>query len=430
MFGRKIKKSDYSAFTDVQVIRALDKSQAVISFAPDGTILSANENFLNTLGYSQNEILGQHHAMFCESHFAKSPEYRAFWEALQNGEFQSGSFTRLSKHGERVYIQATYNPIMNDHGEVIGVIKYAVDISVTTRKSREAIARTQAAISFNRSGIIVDVNDTFLHALGYSADEVLGKHNRMFCSPTYVATQDYAKFWRDLAAGQSQTGEFERIKSDGSKIYIRAAYNPDYDLNGNVIGVTKYATDITAERAVKMQSADIAASTAAAVEEMNASINEISRSLQVSQSNSLALKKSANSTTKVIGDLVASSETMEKTVEFVYTIADQINLLALNAAVEAARAGEAGKGFAVVAGEVKNLANSATTFTQAIAKEIETIKVINQKITQNMDGIIGSVASLNNDTETIASAVTQQAAVSSDIAHRMAQLANMVAMND
>lgn len=128
--------------------------------------------------------------------------------------------------------------------------------------------------------------------------------------------------------------------------------------------------------------------------------------------------------------MVASSETMEKTVEFVYTIADQINLLALNAAVEAARAGEAGKGFAVVAGEVKNLANSATTFTQAIAKEIETIKVINQKITQNMDGIIGSVASLNNDTETIASAVTQQAAVSSDIAHRMAQLANMVAMND
>ena len=160
---------------------------------------------------------------------------------------------------------------------------------------------------------------------------------------------------------------FERIKSDGSKIYIRAAYNPDYDLNGNVIGVTKYATDITAERAVKIQSADIA---------------------------------------------------------------DQINLLALNAAVEAARAGEAGKGFAVVAGEVKNLANSATTFTQAIAKEIETIKVINQKITQNMDGIIGSVASLNNDTETIASAVTQQAAVSNDIAHRMAQLANMVAMND
>lgn len=121
---------------------------------------------------------------------------------------------------------------------------------------------------------------------------------------------------------------------------------------------------------------------------------------------------------------------MEKTVEFVYTIADQINLLALNAAFEAARAGEAGKGFAVVAGEVKNLANSATTFTQAIAKEIETIKVINQKITQNMDGIIGSVASLNNDTETIASAVTQQAAVSNDIAHRMAQLANMVAMND
>lgn len=121
---------------------------------------------------------------------------------------------------------------------------------------------------------------------------------------------------------------------------------------------------------------------------------------------------------------------MEKTVEFVYTIADQINLLALNAAVEAARAGEAGKGFAVVAGEVKNLANSATTFTQAIAKEIDTIKVINQKITGNMGGIIDRVTGLKDDTASIASAVTEQATVANDIAMRMSQLAEMVALDD
>jgi methyl-accepting chemotaxis protein len=197
-----------------------------------------------------------------------------------------------------------------------------------------------------------------------------------------------------------------------------------------VIGVTKYASDITAEREMKMQSADIAASTAAAVEEMNASITEISRSLHITQENTQQLEISATGTKDVVKDLVSSSETMEKTVEFVYTIADQINLLALNAAVEAARAGEAGKGFAVVAGEVKNLANSATTFTQAIAKEIDTIKVINQKITGNMGGIIDRVTGLKDDTASIASAVTEQATVANDIAMRMSQLAEMVALDD
>ncbi len=179
-----------------------------------------------------------------------------------------------------------------------------------------------------------------------------------------------------------------------------------------------------------MESAEIASSTAAAVEEMNASIAEISRSLLVTQDNTQLLETSATDTTRVVNDLVTSSETMEKTVEFVYTIADQINLLALNAAVEAARAGEAGKGFAVVAGEVKNLANSATTFTQAIAKEIDTIKSINHKITDNMDGIIQRVTGLKDDTSSIASAVSEQAAVVNDITMRMTQLAQMVAIED
>lgn len=348
MFGRKVKKSEFSAFIDSQVISALDKSLAVISFTPDGIVLHANDNFQTTLGYSQNEILGQHHAIFCEDHYTKTDAYKQFWADLQDGQFQSGTFTRLNKHGERVYIQATYNPVFDQHGELIGVIKYAVDISIPTNKTREAIARTQAAISFNTQGYVIDVNQTFLDALGYKMEQVLGKHHKMFCAPSYTSSPNYKKFWSDLGNGQSQSGIFKRLRSDGSVIYIRAAYNPDYDLNGNVIGVTKNATDITQEREIKLESAEIASSTAAAVEEMNASIAAISRSLLVRQDNTQLLETSATDTTRVVNDLVTSSETMEKTVEFVYTIADQINLLALNAAVEAARAGEAGKGFAVV----------------------------------------------------------------------------------
>lgn len=430
MFGRKVQKSEFSAFSDTQVIRALDNSLAVISFDTNGTVLHANANFLQALGYNLNDIIGKHHSMFCEKNYVKLPEYQEFWDDLRDGQFQSGSYKRIAKDGSPVYIQATYNPVMNDKNEVIGVIKYAVDMTIPTTKTREAIARTQASISFTTSGIITDVNRTFLAAMGYTREDVIGKHHKMFCHPNYTATSEYAAHWKALGRGEPKSGVFERVARDGSTVYIQASYNPDYDLDGNVIGVTKYATDITSDIKLKRDAAKIAEATAAAVEELNASVAEISRSLNVTSDNSEVLEDAATKTTSVVEELVESSETMEKTVEFVYTIADQINLLALNAAVEAARAGEAGKGFAVVAGEVKNLANSATTFTQAIAKEIETIKTINGKITQNMDGIIKSVVDLKLDTSNIASAVSQQAAVANDVSLQMVQLAQMVSMRD
>lgn len=430
MFGRKVQKSEYSAFGDTQVIRALDQSLAVISFDTEGTVLHANANFLQALGYNLNDIIGKHHSMFCEKNYVKLPEYQEFWENLRDGRFQSGAYKRIAKDGSPVYIQATYNPVMNDKNEVIGVVKYAVDMTIPTKKTREAIARTQASISFTTSGIVTDVNRTFLSAMGYAREDVIGKHHKMFCHPNYTATSEYAAHWKGLGRGEPKSGVFERVARDGSTVYIQASYNPDYDLDGNVIGVTKYATDITSDIKLKRDAAKIAEATAAAVEELNASVAEISRSLNVTSDNSELLEDAATKTTSVVAELVESSETMEKTVEFVYTIADQINLLALNAAVEAARAGEAGKGFAVVAGEVKNLANSATTFTQAIAKEIETIKTINGKITQNMDGIIKSVVDLKLDTSNIASAVSQQAAVANDVSLQMVQLAQMVSMRD
>ena len=162
---------------------------------------------------------------------------------------------------------------------------------------------------------------------------------------------------------------------------------------------------------------------------MNSAIADISASVQVARDGAEALVHSATGTKDIVEQLIASSETMAQTVEFVYTIADQINLLALNAAVEAARAGEAGKGFAVVAGEVKNLANSATNFTQTIAKEIETIQDISAKISGNTDQMIKKIGALQGDTDSIATATQEQVSVTNDIAHQIMDLADMVQTN-
>jgi len=429
MFGRKTQKSQFSAFADTDVIKALDKSQAVISFSPDGTILQANTNFLQTLGYQQNEIVGQHHRIFCDPTYVQSHEYAEFWSNLQAGEFQSGTYTRLTKNGQSVYIQATYNPIKNDAGSVVGVIKYAVDISIPTRKRNEAIARTQAVISFTPDGTIKDANQTFLDVTGYDLNDIVGRHHRIFCENTYTESADYKRFWSDLGKGVSKTGNFKRLAKNGQAIYLNASYNADYDLQGNVVGVTKHATDITTEVANRETTAEIAQATSAAVEEMNSAIADISASVQVARDGAEALVHSATGTKDIVEQLIASSETMAQTVEFVYTIADQINLLALNAAVEAARAGEAGKRFAVVAGEVKNLANSATNFTQTIAKEIETIQDISAKISGNTDQMIKKIGALQGDTDSIATATQEQVSVTNDIAHQIMDLADMVQTN-
>lgn len=257
----------------------------------------------------------------------------------------------------------------------------------------------------------------------------MGRHHRIFCENSYTESADYKRFWSDLGKGVSKTGNFKRLSKHGQAIYINASYNADYDLQGNVIGVTKHATDITTEVKNRETTAEIAQATSAAVEEMNSAIADISASVQVARDSAETLVYSATGTKDIVEQLIASSETMAQTVEFVYTIADQINLLALNAAVEAARAGEAGKGFAVVAGEVKNLANSATNFTQTIAKEIETIQDISAKISGNTDQMIKKIGALQGDTESIATATQEQVSVTNDIAHQIMDLADMVQAN-
>ncbi len=235
-------------------IRAISRSQAVIEFALDGTILDANENFLRVVGYDLDEIKGRHHSMFVDDQERGSAAYRAFWGRLRAGGYESGEFRRISRDGQDVWIQATYNPLLDGDGKPFGVVKYAVDVTETKLQRADfegqlaAVGKAQAVIEFGLDGIVLDANENFLSTLGYTLEEVRGRHHRMFVDAQYAASPDYREFWDKLGKGEFEVGEYCRLAKNGQEVWIKASYNPIFDLRGNPFKVVKFATDVSDEK--------------------------------------------------------------------------------------------------------------------------------------------------------------------------------------
>ena len=242
-----------------QVMDAIGRSQAIIEFLLDGTIIKANENFLSLLGYEASEIEGKHHRMFVSDDQGQSADYKAFWNALGNGQAKTGEFERVKKDGSTVWIQASYNPVLDRTGKPVRVIKIATDITAVKIMNADfqgqvqGIGLTQAVIHFTPQGEILSANQNFLDAMGYSLDEIQGQHHSRFVESGYGQSSEYKTFWSELAQGKAQVGEFRRIRKNGTEIWIQASYTPIKDLDGKVMKVVKYATDVTAQ---KLQNAD------------------------------------------------------------------------------------------------------------------------------------------------------------------------------
>ena len=232
---------------------AISRVQAIIEFKLDGTIITANDNFLNAMGYQLSEVQNRHHSMFVDGVYGASAEYKKFWERLNAGEYISDVFKRLGKGGREIWIQASYNPIMDPAGKPYKVVKYATDVTAQKLQAANfegqiaAISKAQAVIEFSMDGKIITANDNFLKTLGYTLEEIRGQHHSMFVDQAYRQSPEYRMFWEKLGRGQYEAGQYKRIGKGGKEVWIQASYNPISDMNGKPFKVVKFATDITKE---------------------------------------------------------------------------------------------------------------------------------------------------------------------------------------
>ncbi|MBV8917787.1 methyl-accepting chemotaxis protein [Bradyrhizobium sp.] len=411
---------------------AVSRAQAVIEFNLDGTIVTANENFLKAVGYSLPEIEGKHHGMFVEPSERDSMAYREFWAKLNRGEYDAAEYKRIGKGGKEIWILASYNPVLDENRKPFKVVKFATDITAQKLKTADlagqiaAIGKSQAVIEFNLDGTIITANDNFLHALGYALPEIKGKHHSLFVEPAERDGAAYREFWAKLNRGEYQAGEYKRIGKGGREVYIQASYNPILDLNGKPFKVVKYASDVTRQVLVRMGNErvrNMMETVAAGAEELNASVREISEAMVKSKETALGAVErvaSADSQAKRLSD---AAQAMSGIAQMIGDITGQINLLALNATIESARAGEAGRGFAVVASEVKNLANQAKQATDKIGTEIGSLNGISSDVVGALGEIKKAIQDVSEYVTSTAAAVEEQSTVTCEMSSNMQRAA-------
>ncbi|SIR30306.1 PAS domain-containing methyl-accepting chemotaxis protein [Bosea sp. TND4EK4] len=445
-------------------LAALNRVQAVAEFDLTGICLFANERFASMLGYSQAEIIGKQHRMFLPTSAAVRPDYAEFWNRLRGGSFHTGRFCRQRRDGSEIWIEASYAPVFNRRGRLYKIIKFATDVTIQAHEAAKtaalvaAIDKSQATISFDLDGKILDANVNMLNALGYDLADIVGRHHSIFVPTDEAASAAYAEFWSVLRRGEFHTGCYRRLGRDARPLWIQATYNPIFDASGRPYMVMKFATDITerfdlldrlkglihenlseVKQAMSQtldQTESVSRSAAEASQEVRSMVTATAEITALAHSLTAGIHQSQRASEDAFGQVSDASGCTRKlscelgamigTLGLIQDIAGRINLLALNATIEAARAGDAGRGFAVVAQEVKVLADGAARAARQITEEIGAVQSITTEVTGALQRIHGAVETMHAQIADTVEAMHGQTSVADMLNGNMERAANSV----
>jgi methyl-accepting chemotaxis protein len=435
-------------------LAAINKSLAVIEFDLNGNILTANENFLNVVGYRLEEIKGQHHGLFVDRDYRASDEYRQFWEKLRRGEFDAGQYRRLGKGGRETWVQASYNPIFDADGKPYKIVKFASDVTAQvnlTRGMQAAVGQTQDVIKAAISGDLsrrIDTTNTSgdVQKMSEAVNLLLGKVAGMFSDvQEVILAAAEGDLSRRVATG-SKTGDLRKM-SETINLLLESISEIVTSVNGAAGEVLRGAEEISQgnlnlSQRTEQQSSSLE-ETAASMEEMTTTVKQ--NADNAGQANQLATaardqaEKGGAVVGKAVGAMAKINEASKKISDIIGVIdeiAFQTNLLALNAAVEAARAGEQGRGFAVVATEVRSLAGRSATAAKEIkeliqdsVKKVEDGSTLVTQSGQTLDQIVTSVKKVSDIIAEIAAASREQSAGIEQVNQAVMQMDEMTQQN-
>ncbi len=429
-----------------QMQSAVDAGFATVEFMPDGTILKANGNFLGALGYTNaNDVVGQHHRLFCDPAYVASAEYESHWNKLRQGDIVSGEFRRKTKNGHDLWINAAYTPVVDANGTVVKIIKIATDITamVNARKQGEhtqaAVDTGWAYVEFEANGTIVAANDNFLTVMGYPhASDITGQHHRIFCEAAYANSSDYAAFWTNLSTGNIQKGEYLRVRKDGRPVWLQAAYTPIKNEEGVVIKVVKIAADVSDIKFPVLAVSEIISGMAQGnlTQRFNVSadgyVQEMGDALNVAIENLNALLSSIEKNANFVAESSASVlEKSESATNSTSEVSTAIAEMARGAQDQAMKTDESSKLVELVktsGSDMENKANSIYQTAEKGQKSCEDGLKIVKNLVSNMQGVSES-ASLTSELIGILTQRAEEIGRTLNVITDIAAQTNLLALN-